>query len=170
MSKSERAMPNAVITPDQDSVICEVEIAAPPEKIFQALTSSDLLMRWWNGGDGPFRAKVWEFDPRIGGRVRQVAYDPSGQIKINGISELEIQGEVTELDPPRTLAYTWRANFHSLPKHETLVRWELKPYAGGTQVKVTHSRLKPVAMAQGYADGWPGVMGELRKFAEGARA
>ncbi len=159
-------MPQAIVTPDQDAVICEVQIAAPAEKIFQALTSGDLLMRWWNGEGGPCRVKVWEFEPRLGGRMRHVAYDPTGQMKVNGVTEFEIEGEVVEFDPPRTLAYTWRANFHSLPQHRTLVRWELSPVADGTLVKMTHSQLKPIADAAGYAQGWPGVIASLVKFAQ----
>ena len=159
-------MPQAIVTPDQDAVICEVQIAAPAEKVFQALTSSDLLMRWWNGEGGPCRVKVWEFKPRLGGRVRHVAYDPKGEMKVNGVSEFEIQGEVVEFDPPRTLAYTWRANFHSLPQHATLVRWELSPTVDGTHVKMTHSQLKPIADAPGYAQGWPGVIESLVTFAQ----
>ena len=159
-------MPQAIVTPDQDAVICEVQIAAPAEKVFQALTSSDLLMRWWNGEGGPCRVKVWEFEPRLGGRVRHVAYDPTGQMKVNGVTEFEIQGEVVEFDPPRTLAYTWRANFHSLPQHATLVRWELSPTVDGTHVKMTHSQLKPIADAPGYAQGWPGVIESLVTFVQ----
>jgi uncharacterized protein YndB with AHSA1/START domain len=162
-------MPTAIVTPDQDAVICEVQIAAPPKKVFEALTSTDHLMRWWNGEGGPFRVKFWEFEPRVGGRVCHVAYDPKGEIKVNGFSELEMEGEITEFDPPRVLAYTWRANFHSLPKQNTAVRWELSPIANGTLVKVTHSGLKTLAVAQDYANGWPGVVAGLQKFAEAGK-
>src|ERR1700741_1131249 len=124
-TKLKSEVPKAAITTDNDAVICEVEIAAPPDTIFRALTSTDLLMRWWDGSDGPCRVKIWEFEPRIGGHHRHVAYDPTGQKQINGLSEWEVHGEIVELDPPRTLAYTWLANFHSVAGHATLVRWEL---------------------------------------------
>ncbi|MGA3193427.1 MAG: SRPBCC domain-containing protein [Terriglobales bacterium] len=159
-------MPQAIVTADQDAVICEVQIAAPAEKVFNALISCDLLMRWWNGEGGPCRVKVWEFEPRIGGRVRHVAYDPTGQMKVNGVTEFEIRGEVVEFDPPRMLAYTWRANFHSLPDHNSLVRWELSGTAGGTLVKMTHSQLRAIGDAPGYAHGWPGVIASLVRFAQ----
>jgi uncharacterized protein YndB with AHSA1/START domain len=159
-------MPNVVVTPDQDAVICEVQIAAPADAIFHALTDSDLLMRWWNGRGGPCRTTVWEIDPRLGSRMRHVAHDPSGQMKVNGVSEFEVWGEIVEFDPPHSLAYTWYANFHSKREHGTLVRWELTPHAEGTLVKVTHSQLKPQAEGAGYAQGWPGVVAGLKKFAE----
>jgi uncharacterized protein YndB with AHSA1/START domain len=157
-------MPQTVVTPDQDAVISEVQIAAPPERIFQALTSSDLLMRWWNGEGGPCRVKVWEIEPHLGGRLGHVAVDPSKTMLPSG--EGVITGEIVEFDPPRTLVYTWLSNFHSKPEVVTLVRWELVPYQGGTLVKMTHSGLKALPEGAGYAQGWPGVMNSLKSFAE----
>jgi uncharacterized protein YndB with AHSA1/START domain len=167
-AKARTELPNAVVTPDHDAVICEVEIAAPAEKIFQALTSTDQLMQWWDGSDGPCRVKVWEFEPRVGGRHRHVAYDPTGQKQLNGLSDWEVSGEIVEFDPPRALAYTWYANFHSVVSHATLVRWELTPTAAGTLVKMTHSKLRPLAEGGSYAQGWPGVIENLKRFAEAA--
>lgn len=151
----------AAITPDQDAVICEVLIAAPPERIFQALTSKDQLMRWWNGGDGPFRVKLWEMDSRLGGKFRLVASDPSGKMVINGISEIENWGEIVEFDPPYVLAYTWFSNAHSIPTHRSLVRWELLLQAHGTLVRMTHSGLKNLPGGTSYVSGWPSVIDGL---------
>ena len=158
------SMPHTVVTPDKDAVISEVQIAAPPERIFQALTSSDLLMRWWNGSDGPCRVKLWEFEARLGGRWRCTVEDPSQKMLPGG--EGTTTGEIVEFDPPRTLAYTWLASFHSKPEVVTLVRWNLVPNQDGTLVKMTHSGLKPLPEGAGYAEGWPGVIGCLKNFAE----
>jgi uncharacterized protein YndB with AHSA1/START domain len=166
MTTLNAALARTIITPDHDAVICEIEIAAPAEIIFRALTESDLLLRWWNGEAGPCRTKVWEFDPRVGGRHRHVAYDPTGQMKVNGLSEFEVWGEIVEINPPRSLAYTWYANFHSQREHATLVRWELAPDGDRTIVKMTHGRLKPLPEGASYANGWPGVVAGLKKFAE----
>ncbi|MFZ0479988.1 MAG: SRPBCC domain-containing protein [Terriglobales bacterium] len=159
-------MPKTMVTTDQDAVVCELEIAAPPERVFQALTSQDQLFRWWNGEGGPCRVKLWEMEARLGGKWRCLAFDPSGQMVVNGCSEFETFGEIVEFDPPRALAYTWLANFHSIPSHRAMVRWELIPQSQGTFVRMTHSGLKPLQIATDYANGWPGVIGSLKKFAE----
>ncbi len=39
-------MATAKITPDQDSIVCEIQIAAPPERIFQALIDPKQVMQW----------------------------------------------------------------------------------------------------------------------------
>jgi uncharacterized protein YndB with AHSA1/START domain len=159
-------MPKAIITPDQDAVSCEVQIAAPPERIFLALTSTDQLLRWWNGEGGPCRVKFWDMDARLGGKWRTAASDPTGQMVINGVSEFENFGEIVEFDPPRVLAYTWFANFHSIPAHQTLVRWELIPQSQGTLVRMTHSALKGLPGGTDYVSGWPAVLDSLKQFAE----
>jgi len=156
--------PQTIVTPDRDAVISETQIAAPPERIFQALTDSDLLIRWWNDENGPCRVKQWELEPRLGGRLRILVEDPTGTMLPSGQSVTT--GEIVEFDPPRTLAYTWRATFHSNPDHDTLVRWELVPTGNETLVKMTHSRLKPLPEGASYAEGWPGVIAWLKKFAE----
>jgi uncharacterized protein YndB with AHSA1/START domain len=159
-------MAKAIITPDQDAVICEVPIAAPPERIFQALTSPDQLLRWWNGEGGPCQVQLWEMDPRVGGKWRCMASDPTGKMVINGVSDFENFGEIVEFDPPRILAYSWFANFHSIPSHRTLVRWELIPQSQGTLVRMTHSALKALPGGTGYVNGWPGVLDSLKGFFE----
>ena len=44
-------MANSVITPDQDAVVTEVHIAAPPERVFQALVDPKQVMSWWTSDE-----------------------------------------------------------------------------------------------------------------------
>jgi Activator of Hsp90 ATPase homolog 1-like protein len=97
--------PSSQISPDQDAIVGEVEIAAPPEQVFRALTDPAQLIRWW--GDDICKTSVWEMDARHGGKWRFEASDPSGKIVVNGVSAFTAYGEITEFDPPRLLAYTW---------------------------------------------------------------
>jgi hypothetical protein len=41
-------MPQTIVTPDQDALVTEVYIAAPPERAFQALTDPRQLRVWWD--------------------------------------------------------------------------------------------------------------------------
>jgi len=151
------------LTPDPDAVVSEIDIAAPPDRVFQALTTDSELKRWFTSPECP--AKVWEMDPRLGGRYRYAT--EKGSIVVNGVSEFECRGEILEYDPPRALAYTWLANWHHDNTHRTIVRWELTPTSTGTHVKVKHSGLAQEAVARkDYSGGWPGVVEMLKKFAE----
>jgi len=156
-------MPTTIITPDQDSIVTQIEIAAPPERVFQALTDAQQLKRWFGGPECP--AKVWEMDAGPGGHYRYVT--EKGAVVVNNVSQFECHGEIVEYDPPRVLAYTWIANWHDDRTRRTIVRWELTPKSTGTLVKVTHSGLTQLPIARrDYTGGWPGVLEMLKKFAE----
>ncbi len=156
-------MPTTSITPNQDVIITQIEIAAPPQRVFQALTDAGQLKRWFTDPACP--VKLWEMDARLGGRYRYAT--EKGTIVVNNVSEFECHGEILEYDPPRVLAYTWIANWHDDVKRSTVVRWELTPKAGGTLVKVTHSGLTHLPIARkDYTGGWPGVVEMLKKFVE----
>jgi uncharacterized protein YndB with AHSA1/START domain len=156
-------MATTIITPDQDAVVSEIHIAAPPERIFRALTDGGELMRWFNSGECP--VKFWEMDARLGGRYGYATQ--KGSVVVNNISEFECHGEIVEYDPPRVLAYTWFGNWHEDVARRTVVRWELLPKAGGTQVKVTHSGLgSEPAARKDYSSGWTGVNESLKAFVE----
>jgi uncharacterized protein YndB with AHSA1/START domain len=88
-------------------------------------------------------------------------------MSLGGVTKFHCEGEVTEYDPPRALAYTWFANWHDDKQHRTVVRWELSPAGNGTKVKVTHSGLTQENNARrDYSGGWPGVVEQLKKFME----
>jgi len=156
-------MPQAVVTPDQDAVISEVEINAPADRVFRALIDPQQLMIWWNSDE--CQTDLFEMDARVGGRWRLVTRKTKPTV--NGVSQFVCEGEVVEFDAPRVLAYTWVADWHDDKTRRTLVRWELSPVKQGTHVKVTHSGLAQEAVARkDYNGGWPGVVEMLKKFVE----
>jgi uncharacterized protein YndB with AHSA1/START domain len=156
-------MSKAVITPDEDSVIAEIDIAAPPERVFEALTDPDQLMRWFNDANCP--VKFWQMDARLGCSYSYAT--EKANFAVNGVDEFKCHGEITEMDPPRLLVYTWISNWHLDPRRKTVVRWELMPTATGTHVKVTHSGLAQEPEARkDYSGGWAGVVEQLKAFAE----
>ena len=156
-------MATSIITADQGTIISEIDIAAPPERVFRALSDAGELQRWFTSTECP--VKQWKMDARVGGQYSYAT--GKGSLEVNGIREFECHGEIVECDPPRSLAYTWIGNWHDDPKIRTLVRWELTPKQGGTHVRVTHSGLASLPVAhKDYSGGWPGVVEYLKKFVE----
>jgi uncharacterized protein YndB with AHSA1/START domain len=151
-----------IITPDQDAVISEIEIAVPPERVFQALIDRDQALQW--GSNEAFEMTQWEMDARAGGKWRFVSRALQGP----GVGQdLEHHGEIVEIDPPRLLEYSWFASWHKNPEVRTLVRWELSKTKSGTHLKVIHSGLLPIPGAcQGYSQGWPGLVQSLKNTLE----
>jgi len=156
-------MATTVVTPDADAVISEIFIAAPPERVFQALIDPRQVCQWWTSKECPIES--FALDARSGGRW---SYDTShGTLTINGVSKFHCEGEVLEFEPPSRLAYSWIANWHDQPSRRTVVRWELFKSAKGTRLKITHSGLAELPKARkDYARGWPGVVDLLRNFVE----
>lgn len=156
-------MATTSVTTDQDAVIAEIQIAAPPERVFRAISDPGQLQQWFTGPECP--VKFWEFEARLDGAYRYET-EPGG-IVINGIRKFKCHGHVTEFDPPKVLAYTWFANWHDDHTSRTVVRWELSAREHGTHVRVTHSGLGNLPVARkDYIEGWPGVVEQLKKFVE----
>jgi uncharacterized protein YndB with AHSA1/START domain len=121
------------------------------------------LTRWFTGADCP--VKFWKFDPRPGGKYHNRT--ENGTYAVNGVTEFDCQGEILEYDPPHLLAYTWIGNWHHDKQLKTIVRYDLTPTAAGTHIKVTHSGLLSEEVARNdYANGWPGVLTNLKTFVE----
>ena len=153
----------ATSTSDNDAVVSEIYITAPPERVFKALSDPRQLKLWFTTPEAPVQS--WEMDARPGGRYRYAT--EKGTIVVNNVSEFECHGEILEINPPRLLVYTWIANWHEEKRRSTVVRWELFPEAIGTRVKVTHSGLAQENVARkDYAGGWPGMLDQLKAFTE----
>lgn len=161
-------MATATITPDQTAVVAEVFIAAPPERVFQAITDPAQMPRWW-GQSAQYRVTEWKGDLRPGGKWRSDGVAKDGQ-------PFYVEGEYLEVDPPRLLVHTWTGNFHP---DKTVVRWELEPQkihglhpggpktsGTGTLVKIRHEGFTTPEGATSHADGWKRVMGWLVAYVE----
>jgi len=143
--------------------VCEIHIAAPPERVFQALIDAKQVMQWWT--DEKCAIEHFELETKVSGHWLYNSKQSS--MNVNGVSKFHCKGEVLEYDPPRLLAYTWIANWHEDKTRRTLVRWELKPMAGGTHLKVTHSGLAQETVARrDYSGGWQGVLDQIKRFVE----
>lgn len=159
----EEMLSTAKLTSEQDEIVSEILVAAPQERVFKALTNAAELKQWFTSPQAP--VKFWEMDPRVDGAYRYATI--KGSIVVNGVSEFECHGHITEFDPPRLLAYTWYANWHDDSTRRTLVRWDLTSKENGTLVRVTHSGLANLPIARkDYGGGWPGVLEKLKAFVE----
>jgi uncharacterized protein YndB with AHSA1/START domain len=144
------------ITPDDDTLISEIEIAASPERVFQALTDPRQVLSWW-GQAGMYRVTDFTGDLRVGGKWS------SGGASTDG-STFHVFGEYIEVDPPRAITYTWTASWTGDAK--TTVRWELEPTPKGTLVRIRHSGLAGhPELAQSYR-GWTTILGWFQAYME----
>lgn len=150
-------MATVALSPNQDTISAEIRIAAPPERVFAALTDPQQVPKWW-GQQGMYTIKNSQNDVRPGGKWRTEGARADGQ-------PFHVEGEYIEVDPPRLLVHTWKPSFHEVPT--TTVRWELQAYKDGTRVKLTHSGFAGHAdAARDHSQGWTRVLVWLEAFVE----
>jgi len=141
-------------------IVERIEIAAPPARVFAALTDPVQLLAWW-GDRHTFPSTHWELEARVGGNWLSRWRDPDG-------GSFALGGEILELEAPRLLAYSWwDERYPGLPR--TIVRYELAPTPSGTLVTVTHDGFDDArADFDDYNGGWSSVLRSLRAHAESA--
>jgi uncharacterized protein YndB with AHSA1/START domain len=128
-------------------------IAAPPDKVWQALTSSELTRKY-------FWDRTVKIEPKVGGAF--TLRFPDGRVNV--------QGKVVDYDPPRKLTYTWQVEwpeeFRRLP--ECLVSYEIAPAGEAVRLTMTesHSWDVPEAILSGGRMGWPAILSSLKSLLE----
>lgn len=124
-------------TADGNVITFNRTLPAPPEKVWEALTTSDGVMAWL--------APIASIDARSGGAV-EIEFD----------DENTVTGEITQFDPYSRFAHTWIIN-GEVP---SAVSWELVPEGAGTALTLIHTQL-PDEMVGGYTPGWHAFMARL---------
>ena len=133
------------------TIVGTVEIAAPPERVFRAL-SSDEITKWW-GSPELYRTTEFTGDLRVGGKWRAAGVGADG-------SAFSVGGEYVEIDPPRKLVQTWRADWDG--GNTTTITYRLQAIEGGTRVTLWHEGFADRAEScAGHAEGWERVLGWL---------
>lgn len=97
-----------------------------PERVFRALTDRDALSAWLMPND---------FVPELG---RSFTFRSKPQGSWDGVTHCTI----TELDPPRRLAYSWsgqRKDGTGPALARTVVTWTLVPEGSGTRLVLEHT-------------------------------
>lgn len=131
-----------------------IDIAAPPARVFEALTTPAQLASWW-GSATMYRTHDWHCDVRPGGEWHCKATN-ADQVTITTVG-----GTYRVVEPPRVLELTWKPSWDEGP--ETVVRYELTESGGGTRVKVLHSGFGDrVDSCKNHEAGWNNVLGWLR--------
>jgi len=140
-----------------DAIVETIEIAAPPERVFRALTTPEELLAWW-GSPETYRCESWHLDLRVGGHWQCSGTNASGRA-------FGVAGEYLEIDAPRRLAYTWQPSW--VEARQTTVRIELERTPAGTRLTWTHSGFAAFPRAlEDHRQGLPSVVGWLKQHAE----
>jgi len=136
-----------------DEVRKQIEIEAPIDRVWAALTTSDGLLGW-------FPTERAEIDLRAGGRLSLVWPEDAGE------------GLVDVVEPPARLVFRWRPTETDRPF--TTVAFTLEEIPMGTRLTLVESGFAslPDQVAQQSQEdndaGWDEELGELKTYLEAA--
>jgi uncharacterized protein YndB with AHSA1/START domain len=140
---------------EQVTQVYQVFIRATPEAIWEAITKPEFTTQYFHGSRVE---STWEPGADYHG------YSPDR-------SELWVDGEVVESDPPRKLQHTWRSLYNDDQAKEppSRVTWTIDPGEGGvSKLTVTHDELErsPLTAASVSGEGWMHVLSGLKTLLE----
>jgi uncharacterized protein YndB with AHSA1/START domain len=143
---------NSAETPH--TLVVERVFPHPPEKLWRALTESQLLAQWMMKND---------FAPEVG-RKFQFRADPMPNW--SGI----VNCEVLTVEPLKQLSYNWGVG-DAASGLQWVVLWTLTPAEGGTHVRMEQSGFTPDQKAAygGAKYGWQKFFGNLERVVAEAK-
>lgn len=128
--------------PVMRTLVVERDLVHPPERVWRALTQSDLLAQWLLPND--FRATVGEkfsFNAEWG----------------------RIEARILAIEPGSSLRYSWHGS-----GLETVVQWTIEPTSTGARVRIeqTGFRADQKLAYHGARTGWPRFLASLERLLE----
>ena len=155
---SKWSAPRAAVDAGGGTIIATAEVAAPPERVFRALTEPDDLERWWGHPDY-YSTEGWKLDLRVCGGWSVTVRFTDGTTNAGS-------GECAEIDPPRKIVMTRRFEKHPLQgTRETTITYRLDSVANGTRVTVRDEGFVGRSeAAYGNAEHWERVLGWLAAY------
>jgi uncharacterized protein YndB with AHSA1/START domain len=127
-------------------------IRTTPEKLWQALTSPDVMKQYWFD-------MHQESDWKVGSPWRLLFSD----------GRVADTGEILEVDPPRRLVIRWHNEFKPELKAEGPARctYELEPVEGAVKLTITHGMDRPASkVIEAVSGGWPRILSNLKSLLE----
>jgi uncharacterized protein YndB with AHSA1/START domain len=132
-----------------------VTIGAPIRRVWEALTTPDLIKQWFFGVD---TETDWKEGSRI---VHRGEYQGR---------PYEDKGKILEIEPPRLLVHShWSpvSGLPDAPENYERVSWELSERDDGTELTIRESNLASEEARATSEQSWRLVLENLKKLLEG---
>jgi len=134
------------------TIFASVEIAAPPERVFEALTKAEDVVKWW-GSEDTYRTTEWSMPLTAGAPWKASGTGADG-------APFSVEGEIVEVDAPRKLVWTWRPAWDG--GNTTTITYRLEPIEGGTRIVMRHDGFGDrTESCRSHGEGWERVLGWL---------
>ncbi len=131
-------------------------LCAPPERVFSAFASAELVARWMSPSPD-IALQVLAYDFQVRGRYR-FAYHVAGQI-------MHVHGSFLQIVPPRVLVFSWI--IEPPDEHagiDSEVRVSIASVPEGSVLTIVHERLERPGAAERHTAGWLGALDRLESI------
>jgi uncharacterized protein YndB with AHSA1/START domain len=135
---------------DKPDFVVSTYIRTTPDRLWEALTNPEIPRQFYYGGRVQAQLEV-------GGRFDYL--DPKG--------EINLRGEVLEVDPPRRLVTTFKASWAEPGGEVTRVMYEIEPMGEVCKFTLTHFDYEK--SKAGVEQGWPIIISGLKTWLETGR-
>ncbi|WP_167105339.1 SRPBCC family protein [Mycobacterium sp. DL592] len=128
-----------------------IDINAPVEKVWRALTQPELIAEWF-GDTAEFVAEE--------GSSGAFGWEGHGSFRVT----------VEHVEEPKTLVYRWARDRDAdpVPGNSTLVRFDLTPTAAGTRLTLVETGFEELDDPRGHHDGnsegWTAELADLAAY------
>jgi uncharacterized protein YndB with AHSA1/START domain len=132
-----------------------IYIETTPEKLWQALTSSEFSRRYW------FNTEL-QSDFKVGSPFALVMNGTTTDV-----------GEILEADPPRRLSYSFRHVLDDEMRNQrpTKVVFAIEPHGELVKLTLTHEGFaEDSKLLDGISKGWPAILSSLKSLLESGNA
>jgi uncharacterized protein YndB with AHSA1/START domain len=126
---------------------------SPPEAVFDAWTSPEVMRRWFHVAPD-WDTPEAEVDLRVGGKVRIVMRRPDG-------TEAAARGEYTLIDRPHRLEMAW--TFDDDPSNRQVIELSFSESDGSTTVVMVNSGISTDERRDAQDHGWRGCLDNLER-------
>jgi uncharacterized protein YndB with AHSA1/START domain len=148
-------------TATKPSYVYVTYIATTPEKVWEAVTNTDVAREYWVGpGGGCSRVNVSDW--AVGSTWQHQRTDETQAV--------DVIGKVLESSPPRRLVMSWgRPTEADDESKHSRVTFDIESLRDGlVRLTVLHEDLD-LPMLKGISGGWPSVLSNLKTLLETGR-
>ena len=134
----------------------QISIAAPPDRVWAALTTPELIKQFMFGADV-------HTDWKVGSPL---TYTGEYQGK-----KYEEKGTIKKIEPNKVLAATHFSSMsgkHDVPENYALVTWQLQPKQDETVLSVDQDNIDSEKGVEQSKQNWTGVLQSIKKIVEAA--